>query len=1040
MMKPDPDHLFNEDLEQLLESLEDKDSHGEQAIDELSFLFEQSCSPAARSGTSLGQPLSSLPSEQELQELFGDSINWEEVPTNDLYSTRGLVPKSEPEEGDDLEFPRLENAALWDSEAIITISNPNFYDSLEDLEAFLEKPTAPAQSPLSDIFKSLESLLSESTAVNQVGAAEPLQRLESLEIAPESHLEDKFKDLEKLIEEANQVMGGATLASSFSPSVGLNNLRPLVSKAFEQLIVRVPLKQLDNLSNLIGEVVVKRNRLEEEQERLRLFLDNLLNQVQNLSDVGSRMQDLYERTLLEGALLASRNSGGGIGYGRVKGENQGDSAMTSELDALEIDRFTDFHLLSQETIELIVRVRESASDIQFVVDETDQVTRTLRQVTTQLQEGMTKSRMGPFSETADRLPRAIRDISLKLNKQAKLKVEGGDVLIDKMILEHLNSPMTHLVNNAITHGIESPQERMAKGKPVLGTIWVRAFLQGNQTLITVSDDGAGIDADRVKRKAIKKGLISEQEAQHLSPQEVYELLFHPGFSTKDQADDFAGRGVGLDVVRTSLIDVRGTVTIDSVLGKGTTFTIRLPLTLSICKALCCVSNHARIGFSMDGVEDIIRDIQARDIQMDRDGRRCVFWQNTLLPFQPLSELLSYNRQVSRRSFYTDKQEEDSFAILILRSGNNLLGIQVDQVIGELEIVIKQIEGPIPKTPGIAGATVLGDGTVMPIGDVLELIDIAQGRLRTDNGSPWRQPAPPVEVETNQKSETMVLIVDDSITVRQLLSLSFSKAGYRVEQARDGQEAWEKLRGGLPCDIIFCDIEMPRMNGLELLANLQKDPRLAAIPVACLTSRGSERHRKMAAELGASGYFIKPCPDRDLLSAAKKMIAGEVLLADSIKTALNQPLSSDTTIIDVNTANFSPQSTPLVLIVDDSVMVREMLTISFVKAGYRIEQARDGLEAWEKLQAGLACDLILCDIEMPRMNGLELLSRLQEDEQLQKIPVAMVTSRGAQKMQNLAAAKGAKGYFVKPYVEDVLLSAAQRLIAGEVLIRKESLVD
>jgi CheY-like chemotaxis protein/signal transduction histidine kinase len=785
--------------------------------------------------------------------------------------------------------------------------------------------------------------------------------------------------------------------------------------------------------------VVKRNRIEEEQERLRLFLDNLLNQVQNLSDVGSRMQDLYERTLLEGALLASRNSGGTIGYGRVKGENQGNSAMTGELDALEIDRFTDFHLLSQEMIELIVRVRESASDIQFVVDETDQVTRSLRQATTQLQEGMTKSRMVPFSQAADRLPRAIRDISLKLDKQAKLKVEGGDVLIDKMILEHLNSPMTHLVNNAITHGIESPQERLAEGKPAHGTISVRAFLQGNQTVITVSDDGAGIDADRVKRKAIEKGLISDREAQHLSPQEVYELLFHPGFSTKDQADDFAGRGVGLDVVRICLIDVRGTVTIDSVLGKGSTFTIRLPLTLSICKALCCVSNHARIGFSMDGVEDM-KDFRASEMQIDREGRRCVFWQNTLLPFQPLSELLSYNRQLSRGSFYTGKQEEDSFSIVILRGGNNLLAVQVDQVIGELEIVIKQIEGPIPKTAGIAGATVLGDGTVMPIGDVLELIDIARGRLRTDNGSLWRQPAPPVAVETSQKSEAMVLIVDDSITVRELLSLSFSKAGYLVEQARDGQEAWEKLRGGLPCDIVFCDIEMPRMNGLELLYNLQKDPRLASIPVALLTSRGAERHRQVAATLGASGYFTKPYTERDLLSAAERMIAGEVLLANSIKATRNQPLSPDATIIDSNPANFFAQSTPRVLIVDDSVTAREMLAISLVKAGYRIEKARDGLEAWEKLRAGLACDLILCDLEMPRLNGLELLSRLQEDEQLQGIPVAMITSRGSQKMQHLAAAKGAKGYFVKPYIEDVLLSAARRLIAGEVLIQKESPAD
>ena len=1025
MMKPDWDHFFNEDLEQLLESLEDKDTDGDETLDELSFLFEQTSPPAARYGASLDQTLSFLPLEPELAELFSDSINWEETATNDLHSTRGIDPKSEPEDGDYLESLLLENATVQDSEAIITISNPNFYDSLEDLEAFLEKPTPPAQSPLPDIFESLEVFLWESTAGEPLAATEPLQRLESLEIATESSPEPEFKDLEKLLEETN-------------PPVGLNNLRPLVGKAFEQTM-RVPIKQLDNLSNLIGELVVKRNHLEQEQDRLRLFLDNLLTCVQNLSDVGVRMQDLYERSLLEGALLASRNAGGAIGYDGVQGKNQGNSTMTGELDALEIDRFTDFHLLSQEMIELIVRVRESASDLQFVVDETDQVTRSLRQATTQLQEGMTKSRMVPFSQTADHLPRAIHDISLKLHKQAKLKVEGGGVLIDQMILENLNSPMIHLVNNAITHGIESPEERLAKGKPVHGTISVRAFLQGNQTVITVSDDGAGIDVNLVKLKAIEKGLISDREAQNLSTQEVYEILFHPGFSTKDQADDFAGRGVGLDVVRTSLIDVRGTITIDSVLGQGTTFTLRLPLTLSICKALCCVSNHARIGFSMDGVEDV-RDFRARDIQMDREGRRCVFWQNTLLPFQPLSDLLSYNRQLSRGSFYTGKQRKDSFAIVILRGGNNLLAVQVDQVIGEQEIVIKQIEGPIPKTAGIAGATVLGDGTVMPVGDVLELIDIASGRLRIDNGGLWRQSVPPVDVEISQKSEAMVLIVDDSITVRELLSLSFSKTGYRVEQARDGQEAWEKLRGGLPCDIVFCDIEMPRMNGLELLSNLQKYPRLATIPVALLTSRGSERHRQVAAKLGASGYFTKPYTEIDLLSAAERMIAGEVLLANSIKATSNQLSSSDTTIIDSDPANLLAQSSPLVLIVDDSLIVREMLAISLVKAGYRIEQAQDGLEAWEKLQAGLACDLILCDIEMPRLNGLELLSRLQEDEQLQGIPVAIIAYQGTQKMQHLAAAKGAKGYFVKPYIEDVLLSAAQRLIAGEVLIQKESSVD
>jgi chemosensory pili system protein ChpA (sensor histidine kinase/response regulator) len=294
-------------------------------------------------------------------------------------------------------------------------------------------------------------------------------------------------------------------------------------------------------------------------------------------------------------------------------------------------------------------------------------------------------------------------------------------------------------------------------------------------------------------------------------------------------------------------------------------------------------------------------------------------------------------------------------------------------------------------------------------------------------------------------------VDDSITVRELLSSSFSKAGYRVEQARDGQEAWEKLRSGLPCDIVFCDIEMPQMNGLELLSNLQKDEVLCNLPIALLTSRGAERHRKVAAKLGASGYFTKPYTETDLLDAAARMIAGEILLANSSKLMQKRSSESDTesneTIVYSPNATFvqgepppKPPFRPLVLIIDDSVMVREMLSLSFTKADYRIEQARDGQEAWEKLQGGLDCHLILCDIEMPRMNGLELLSRLQEDIRLSVIPVAMITSRGAQKMQNLAAEIGAKGYFVKPYIEEVLLDAAQRLIAGEVLLEKTTLTE
>jgi chemosensory pili system protein ChpA (sensor histidine kinase/response regulator) len=321
------------------------------------------------------------------------------------------------------------------------------------------------------------------------------------------------------------------------------------------------------------------------------------------------------------------------------------------------------------------------------------------------------------------------------------------------------------------------------------------------------------------------------------------------------------------------------INIDSTPGKGTTFTIRLPLTLSISKALCCISDRARIAFPMDGVEDML-DLPKERLQMNAEGQPCIAWRDTMLPVRPLSDLLTYNRHLSRGNVYGGNQEDDIISIVVLRSAGNFLALQVDQVLGEQEIVIKQLEGPVPKPVGVAGATVLGDGRIMPIADVLELIDLSMGRLRRDaGGALWDQSGGQEGQEApTVKTEPMVLIVDDSITVRELLSMTFNKVGYRVEQARDGQEAWEKLRSGLPCDIVFCDIEMPRMDGLELLSRIQKDPNLKQLPIAMLTSRGADRHRQMAASLGASGYFTKPYLEEALLDAAQRMLKGERLLS------------------------------------------------------------------------------------------------------------------------------------------------------------------
>ncbi|MEG4234799.1 response regulator [Microcoleus sp. Pol11C3] len=804
-----------------------------------------------------------------------DSSDAEVLVTSEL-TTGFWDAEDESAEADSSELEEGSLADFFaDAESGVEDGEGNF----DDLEALLIAGGAGAlvassggtnQSPVNtEVFSDLEELLSESATMPEIPA--PATTTSKAPRAAAEESDDEFGDLEKLLEDPKDGgrQGEANIGGPSALNRGRRNPR---AGGFGDQTMRVPVKQLDNLSNLMGELVVNRNSLEQDQERMRQFLDNLLHQVTLLSDVSQRTQDFYERSLLEIALLANRQGGHRSAWRSEDSAHTRESAWKPE----EMDRFTPFHSLAQEIIELIVRVRESAADIEFLVDEADQVTRQLRQVTTQLQEGLTRARMKPFAETTDRLFRAVREIAIKCGKQAQLQVEGKDILIDKMIVDQLYDPMTHLVNNAITHGIEAPEVRLAAGKPAVGRITIRAFHQGNQTVVSVSDDGAGIDPQKVKAKAIKQGLLTAAQAQRMSRSEVYDLLFMPGFSTQEQATEYAGRGVGMNVVQTSLQEIRGTVSIDSTIGKGTVFTIRLPLVLSISKALTCISDRARIAFPMDGVEDMI-DVPRDQVTTGADGLPCIEWRGQSLPFRPLRDLLGYSRHLGRGSVYGFNTDDDMISVIVLRSAGNFLAVQVDQVSTEQEIVIKPLEGPVPKPIGIAGATVLGDGRIVAIADVLELIDLATGRLRKEaGGTLWDEAERATQEAEIEKTEPTVLIVDDSITVRSLLSITFEKSGYRVEEARDGKEAWEKMKSGLPCDIVFCDIEMPRMDGLELLSRMQKDAVLCELPIAMLTSRGADRHRQMAYSLGAKGYFTKPYLEEQLLDAASRMLKGEVV--------------------------------------------------------------------------------------------------------------------------------------------------------------------
>ena len=792
--------------------------------------------------------------------LFGDFGDVTTEPETDIYVVGETSPQLELANGE--EFSLDEFAAI---EAF--------------LSAFPEE--SPRQESIQDEdFAALEALLSENednglkissqppiiiqpTVVKSQNTFLPLRQAQDNLLG----LEDEFSELENLLEQADKKISNSSATSRKTSTSKIP--RPMTRRTIKEESMKIPVKQLDDMSNLVGELVVNRNTLEQDHERLRQALDSLLLQVQHLSDVGMRMQEYYERSLVESSLLSTRRS--------REYDDSSDNSHNRGFSEIEMDRFTPFHILAQEMIQFIVRVRESASDIDFITEETEQVARQLRQATNQLQAGLTKARMVPFAQAVDRLRRGVRDNAIRYGKQVELVTEGVNTLVDKMILDHLTDPLTHMVNNAIAHGIETPEIRQAAGKSPTGIINIRALQQGNQTIISVSDDGAGIDHQKVKNKAVKKGILTPEQAQTMSRIDAYELLFLPSFSTADEVDDIKGRGMGMNVVQNDISEIRGTVGTDSTLGKGTSFTIRLPLTLSICKALFCICDRTRIAFPMDGVEDTL-SITAKNIQQDAEGQSFIVWRDINLPFQPLKDILVFNRQLTRGNFYGTKKDDDLISVIIVRSGNTMIALQIDQILSQQEIVIKQFEGPAPKPSGIAGATVLGDGMIMPIADVLEIIDIFQGKMSKHIGGNWQHSGlSSIDIPLADKVEITVLIVDDSITVRQLLSLTFTKAGYRVEQARDGQEAWDKLRSGLPCDIVFCDIEMPRCDGLEFLSRIQKDSSFDQLPIAMLTSRGADKHRQMALQLGASGYFTKPYLEEALLEAASRMLKGEKLV-------------------------------------------------------------------------------------------------------------------------------------------------------------------
>jgi two-component system, chemotaxis family, sensor histidine kinase and response regulator PixL len=633
--------------------------------------------------------------------------------------------------------------------------------------------------------------------------------------------------------------------------------------------IRVATKQLDEIGDLFGELTIDRNGLNLHLQGLRQLVASLHLKVQQLEQSNSRLRETSDRTPGQAQpMLADTDTW-------EQTQTNESSEFTSQFDLLEFDRYSDTHLLSQEVMDTIVQIEEITTDLDLQLNDTERTTRDLNRTAKQLQTGLNQVRMRPISDLFNRFPRAIRNLSVQHSKPIDLKFKGGSTLLERSMLEALNDPLMHLVRNAFDHGIEPSAVRRASGKTATGTIEIGANYRGNQTIITIKDDGGGIDLDKIRAKVLKMG-ISETEVATHTDQELTNLIFEPGFSTAAKVTDLSGRGVGMDVVRTNIQSLRGDVFVDTKLGKGTTFTITVPFTLSVVRVLLVEVNGLWLAIPSNIVEEIILLNPAQVISTA--GQKMLQWEEfTVRLIQPAQYLhLPYlNSQITNTNLPTI----DCPTVLMIDQGQDIVALEVDKFWGEQEVTIRQPQGHIKLPPGFTGCTILGDGRIVPMVDAIDLIrwidsDLADDATVTqrtltsklDDGTiaPKFTPAVPI-----QKSR--VLVVDDSINVRRFVALTLEKAGYLVEQAKDGQEAVEKLQSGLSTQAVVCDIEMPRMDGYGFLATVKGQSQFKNLPVLMLTSRSGDKHRKIAMSLGANGYFSKPFKEQELLASLTQLI-------------------------------------------------------------------------------------------------------------------------------------------------------------------------
>ncbi|HYT85738.1 MAG TPA: Hpt domain-containing protein [Burkholderiales bacterium] len=612
----------------------------------------------------------------------------------------------------------------------------------------------------------------------------------------------------------------AAAAAEPAPAAVTPGERELQPKA----LLRVRADVVDRLVNEAGEVAIARSRIEGEMRALKSAMQELTDNVARLR-AQLREIEIQAESQMQSRLELAREA-------------------KKEFDPLEFDRFTRFQEVTRLMAESVSDVSTVHANLVNTVEETEKALLAQARLNRDLQQGLMRVRMVPFGSLSERLYRILRQTGKEVGKRANLDIKGTQVELDRSVLERMTAPLEHLLRNAVTHGIETPEQRRAAGKPEIGEIRLELTQEGNEVRLTLADDGAGLDIDRIREKAIEKGLI-EPRATMVSEAEIADFIFHAGFSTATKVTQVAGRGVGMDVVKSEVAALGGRVELHFTRGKGTRFTIYLPLTLAVTQAVLVRAGNRTYAIPAVMVEQVLQMRQEQLVAAY--SSRQTQWQDRRYPFHYLPHLLGISDAVGEQQRFSPT--------LFLRSGTNAISLHVDEMLGSnQEIVVKSIGPQLQRIAGITGATVLGTG------EIVLILNPVQLALKELPAAAVVHEAPKPQIAALQPT---IMVVDDSLTVRKVTGRLLERQGYLVVTARDGVEAMQKLQELIP-DVMLVDIEMPRMDGFDLTRNVRADKRLSQVPIIMITSRTADKHQNYAKEIGVSHFLGKPYQEDDLI--------------------------------------------------------------------------------------------------------------------------------------------------------------------------------